>query len=403
MDIVIVSQYLSDIENFEGNNSRFVYLVKLLSQNKANKIEIITSDFFHRQKRHFERVDKLGDITITPLKEPGYSKNVCIKRFFSHRKLANNLREYLEKIEKPDVIYTAVPSLSVAEVCADYCKNNKVKFIIDIQDLWPETFRMVMNIPIISDIVFYPMKKQADKIYALADEIVAVSDTYANRAMIVNKKCKNPTIVYLGTEKETFDNYANGVMPIFEGMPNIKKVLDNKEILTMVYCGTLGASYDILCVFEALKGLDKNILSKIVFIVMGDGPRRNEFEEKSKGLPCIFTGRLPYPEMVWILDKCDIAVNPITKGAAQSIINKHMDYAMAGLPVINTQECKEYRELIEKYRAGINCRCNNSEDVQDAICVLMSNRKDMGQNSRHLGEIEFDRSKKYKKIIEIFA
>ena len=32
MDIVIVSQYLRDIENFEGNNSRFLYLANMLKK-----------------------------------------------------------------------------------------------------------------------------------------------------------------------------------------------------------------------------------------------------------------------------------------------------------------------------------------------------------------------------------
>lgn len=53
-----------------------------------------------------------------------------------------------------------------------------------------------------------------------------------------------------------------------------------------------------------------------------------------------------YPEMCGRLVACYIAVNPITHGAAQSIINKHGDYAASGLPVVNTQECEEYRNLV---------------------------------------------------------
>lgn len=60
--------------------------------------------------------------------------------------------------------------------------------MIDIQDIWPEAFKMVFNVPIISDLIFYPMKKMADYIYSRADSIVAVSDTYADRASTVNKE-----------------------------------------------------------------------------------------------------------------------------------------------------------------------------------------------------------------------
>jgi len=107
---------------------------------------------------------------------------------------------------------------------------------------------------------------------------------------------------------------------------------------------------------------------------------------------------------VWILKRCDIAVNPIVKGAAQSIINKHMDYAMSGLPVINTQESKEYRSLLEAYSCGINCECGNARGVCDALEILVNNSEKriiMGQGSRKMGEELFDRPVGYGRIIGI--
>ena len=49
--------------------------------------------------------------------------------------------------------------------------KNDVRFIIDVQDIWPEAFKIILNIPVLSDIIYYPMKKQADYIYSAADEI----------------------------------------------------------------------------------------------------------------------------------------------------------------------------------------------------------------------------------------
>lgn len=90
-------------------------------------------------------------------------------------------------------------------MCANYCKKNNIKFIIDVQDLWPEAFRMVFNIPIISSILFYPMKKKADYIYSIADKIVAVSETYCNRALKANKKVDKGITAFLGTDLKYFD------------------------------------------------------------------------------------------------------------------------------------------------------------------------------------------------------
>lgn len=38
-----------------------------------------------------------------------------------------------------------------------------------------------------------------------------------------------------------------------------------------------------------------------------------------------------------------------------------MDYARTGIPVINTQENKEYRDLLDKYIAGINYPCDDAQ------------------------------------------
>ena len=386
MNIVIVAQYLRDIECFEGNNSRFVYLAKMLRDNQCD-VEIITSNYNHILKTHFKSIGELTGIKVTAIKEPGYPKNVCLKRFSSHKVLAKNIGNYLKNRKKPNVIYTAVPSLAVAEICADYCKTNDVKFIVDIQDLWPEAFKMVLKIPNISGKGFYPMKKQADKIYAMADEIIAVSETYAKRGMAVNNKCKEPTIVYLGTEKETFDKYSH----------RIKR--ESGEIIVS-YIGSLSASYDLEIVIDAIARINV----PVKFLVMGAGSYKERFAHyaKAKGINVEFTGRLNYPEMVDRLVNSDIAVNPIHKGSAGSVLNKINDYAMAGLPVVNTQESQEYRCLLEKYQAGFNCECENANDVYESLKKLIDNedlRKEMATNSRRLGEQLIDRAESYKSII----
>ena len=223
---------------------------------------------------------------------------------------------------------------------------------------------MVFKIPYITDILFKPMEIKADKIYSLADEVIAVSKTYAERAMKVNKKCKDAKVVYLGTEKEIFDSYVKSETSALE---------KGADEIWVGYVGSLSASYDIKTVIDALEEIktDKNIR----FVVMGNGPKKEEFEEyaKEQKVNSIFTGLLPYSQMVATLTQCDIAVNPIKKGSAGSIINKVGDFAMAGLPVINTQECKEYRNLLLEYNAGINCECENSKEVAEAILKLKGN------------------------------
>ena len=390
-DVLLIAHFCSDLDG--KDNNRFNYLAELLADN-AFSVELVTSDFSHNKKKKREiKFFENHNYNVTFIEEPIYRKNVSLKRFYSHFIMAKNLEKYLKHRKKPSLIYCAVPSLDVAFVAAKYAKEHDIKFIIDIQDLWPEAFKMVFNFPIISNILFYPMKKKADYIYKSADELVAVSTTYLNRALEVNKKVKKGKVVFLGTDLNKFDE-------IFIKNKHLNK--PGNEIW-IAYAGTLGHSYDLTIVFDALENLKNKGIDNLKFIVMGDGPLKEKFENytKEKQIDVLFTGRLPYVEMVGMLGVCDIAVNPISKGAAQSIINKHGDYAAAGLPVINTQECLEYRNLVDSYQMGLNCNNNDSEDLAEKLLILLKDselRNQMGKNSRRLAEEKFDRCKTYEKI-----
>ena len=79
MDVVIIAQYLSNIEELKGNNNRFVYLANILSEKENIDVEIITSDFLHASYKHACRVDQPNNFKITAIKEPGYTKNISLK------------------------------------------------------------------------------------------------------------------------------------------------------------------------------------------------------------------------------------------------------------------------------------------------------------------------------------
>lgn len=381
---------------WEKGNSRFPYIINLINKEKFD-VELITSRFFHGEKKHRKdsALSENLDYKITLIDEPGYKRNVSIKRFLSHKIFAKNVKRYLETINKPDVIYSAIPSLDVAKVAGEYAEKNNIKFIIDIQDLWPEAFEMIFKVPILKDIIFYPMRKKADKIYSMADSIIGVSNTYVDRAGIVNKKYKHKLAVFLGTDLDYFDKSHNE-----------HEIITFDNVFRIAYIGTLGNSYDIKCVIDAIKILKDKGINNILFEVMGSGPLKIEFEKyaKQKGVNCEFTGRLNYEEMVGYLCICDIAVNPIKKDSAASIINKVGDYAAAGIPVLNTQESIEYKKLVEDYQIGYNIENGNSEDLAEAIEYLYKNenlRKRLGENNRKLAEEKFDRKITYYKIKEI--
>ncbi|RWZ58059.1 glycosyltransferase WbuB [Halobacillus fulvus] len=392
-DIVIVANYCEFPS--EKGNSRFTYLADLLVD-RGFQVEIVTSAFSHKTKK--ARQLPISDLRYqtTFIDEPGYSRNISLKRLYSSERMSRNVMKYLNERKRPDLIYYPFPPISIGKRIAKYAAQHDIPFVVDIQDLWPEAFRMVFNIPFISDGLYYPFERNANKIYKQADALIAVSETYLSRGMSVNRKDKKGTTVFLGTDLRRFDSYVKAK----------EQVALKQEGIRVAYIGTLGSSYDINLVSKAVYLLKKKGIHNLQFIVIGDGPKRKSFEDYAKELniKVEFTGMLTYEEMVKELTNCDIAVNPIVKGAAQSVINKVGDYAAAGLPVLNTQENEEYRKIVENRGIGINCKTGDAEDLAnqlEKLCYDSERRAVMGRNNRVFAEERFDRKYTYLDIVKV--
>lgn len=396
MKIIIIANFPSFLDGGQAKG-RFMYLGEMLCE-RGHQVELICSDFDHGKKTHREFGSIKHDAyktKITVLHETGYPNNVSLKRLWSHYVWGENVEKYLNKICQPDVIYCAIPSLTASVKAANYCVKRGIRFIIDVQDLWPEAFVLAINNKILK-LGLKPLEWYANQIYKRADTVIGVSETYTIRALKVNKKTSVGYNIYLGNDGGLFDEARDSGQKFVKG-----------DELWLCYIGTMGYSYDIPCVLEALNIYNQNgKLPKMKFIAIGGGPLIEQFKQQASklGINCEFTGPLSYNEMVHKMCACDIVVNPIVKNAAQSITNKVGDYALAGLPVVSTQENPEYRSLVNEYQCGINCRVNDSADVARALIKLAKNevlRKNMGKNARKLGIERFDRRESYKKLVNI--
>lgn len=389
-DILLIANYW----HFEAekSSSRYRSFADILC--KKYNLEVITSTFCHLKKSQRKEAELHLDCLpykVTLQYERGYKKNIGIQRILSYTEFGKNVLAYLKDRKRPDLIIVSVPSLAVADYVSEYAQKENIPLIVDIQDLWPEAFKMVINIPGISDILFAPMMKQANRIYSRANIIMAVSDTYVARGKRVNANAEGLSI-YIGTDSELVKEKTKGI------------IVSKEEKFVVAYVGALGYSYDIKGVIDAIKILKDRGYDDILFKVMGDGVCRNEFESyaKESGIDYVFTGLLEYGLMMQTLKQCDVAVNPIVRKSVSSIINKVSDYAAAGIPVINTQNSLEYRNLLETYHAGINVENGNTNELANAIFEYYSNpNKKIAAaiNEQKMFNELFDRGKIYTKLI----
>lgn len=164
----------------EGFRAQRYWLMAEAFRKAGHEVTLWTSDFNHTTKRkrlvagNGERGMAIRFIPTIP-----YYKNVSIRRIFSHilyaiswYRAATKLLKPLEPL-KPDVIILSTPPICTGLVALYFKKRFGSKVVLDIMDLWPETFERVAP-----KWALKPMKWLADFIRGKADLVTSVAKAY---------------------------------------------------------------------------------------------------------------------------------------------------------------------------------------------------------------------------------
>ncbi len=385
---------------FEGEKgySRFRSLAEILS--KDYSVDIITSSFQHWEKkqRDTEKLIENNSDKGYGLKfayEPGYKKNVDLKRINSHKIATKNILRILKE-DKYDLIYCIIPPNYMARKVAEYARERNIKLIVDVEDLWPEAMQMVLNLPRILDkSLFSSFRRDARKAYECADGIIGTSDEY--RDIPVKEygiNITNRETVYVGCDLADYDE------GVCEFLDEVEKGSDE---FWVTYAGNLGSSYDIATLIKAAQKIYSDGYKKIKIKILGGGPLEEDFKKIKEERPCCvdFVGYTPYRKMAAYLVKSDVTVNSFVKSAPQSIVTKIGDYLASGHPMINTCSSIEFRNKVDADGFGINVVAEDADILAEKIVYLFKNPKictEMGVKARKIAEEQFDRKASYLKI-----
>ena len=387
--------------------TRFRFLAQLLSD-RGFDVTLVTSSFQHWNKAHRDTSRacyRRYPFRVVFIDEPGYKRNLDLGRIRSHAKAAKNMRAFFEREFSADphafdLIYAEIPPNDVALACAEEAHAHGVPFVVDVNDLWPEAMRMVVNVPVLSDIAFRPFARDAKRTYELVSGAVGTSDEYAARPAQNRTEPYPHATVYVGNDLSQFD----------EGVAeNSAKIAKPEGEIWATYAGTLGASYDIPTLIDAAAALEakrKERTPRIRVKILGDGPDRTQFESRARSAnaPVDFLGYTPYDLMAAYLAASDITVNSLVKGSAQSIVTKIGDYLAAGKPMINTGESPEFCAKVDADGFGVNVEPNDVAALAGAIEALADApeaRAAMGRRARDVAMREFDQRTSYLKIVEL--
>lgn len=378
--------------------TRYVYLAELL-QHSGYQVDFITSRFQHWEKRQrdLDTFDySAHSFNVKFIEEPSYPRNMCPQRIWAHHVMAGSVAAYFESDHDYDLVYSQIPPNDITLAIGRVAKKYNIPFVIDVNDLWPEAFRIALDVPVLSDIAFYPFYRQAKAAYDLADAIVGTSDEYASRGFKDRKQDVPKLVVYVGNDLDDFDAGVTA---------NADTVVKRDGELWVTYAGTLSACYDLDTLVRAMALLQRDH-PNVKLKLLGDGVVRGDLEAAAGETGCDvdFLGYVPHDVMAAYLASSDILVNSLVGNAPQSIPTKIGDYLAAGKAMLNTSLSPEFSSKVEADGFGINVHPESVHDLRDALESLVldeKSRESMGGIARSVAEEQFDRKRSYQALVSL--
>lgn len=361
------------------------------------------SNFEHRSKKF--RSDSWEDIQVNDnyliklVPSTLYTGHISLARIKHERNYANNFRKkVMESDEKADLIIIGEPALFFSEIIIDVINKKNIPFIVDILDLWPELFNILLpnKISFLGRLVFAPLYWRRLWLLKKADGLIGATNDYLKIGTNVNSTSYNE-VVYLGIDL----NQKQNQLFINKTLETINK---EKGEIWVIYAGTLGDNYDIKTIIKCAQKLEDFNLPIKIFIA-GDGSLKSLITDtiKMKNLKNLFyIGRLNIDDLNLFYHRCDMALSSYVESSTVSMPVKAFDYLVAGLPLINSLK-RELGEVVIKHEVGLQYQAENIEDMFRAIKQLSEDKdclRRMKLNALTLAKF-YDKDIQYEKLVTL--
>ncbi|MEZ4924181.1 MAG: glycosyltransferase family 4 protein [Crocinitomicaceae bacterium] len=317
---------------------------------QGHEVTLWNSTFLHFQKEFaFDKSTELmvsDNLKLVLIKSLGYHKNISFKRYIDHRFVANQFNRIAKKHDIPDIIVVAIPCHHLAYKISKYALRNRVPYICDLRDLWPDIFLNIfprfVNKKLAQAILrkeFYRFKFTSRN----ANSLVAVSQSYLE--LLASRANRKP-----GDMDKVF-HVGSHPIPIDLD----EQILDDQPVKEILYVGSFGNTYDLESMIKTARHFYENGITDVKFVLAGGGEQAENLQTLAKELPNVmFTGWLDTNGIHKYLKRAYIGVLPFKRNAPQSLPNKLFDYLSAGLPVVSSLQNADMINIIEQKQIGLS-------------------------------------------------
>lgn len=385
---------------FQNKGGRHYWFAENLIKQGYEPI-IICSSFLHKGTENMIegsekiKIEYSNEIPFVFLKTDSYvgSGKARIKNMFQYFwQVLRNYKKIEKEFGKPDVIIGSSVHPLACLAALIIGKKYKIKKIVEIRDLWPETLLM-MGIVKEKTILSWLLYKGEKYLYKKADNIIFTME--GGKQYIVDKGWDKDI------ELSKIYHINNGIdLEKFRELEKnsfIDEDLDNDKF-KIIYTGTIAKVNNLRRIVDVADIMKED--KETQFLIYGDGDEKIELEEyckKNKLENIKFKGRVLKEKIPYILSRANIVLfngqdmqhskYDVMKYGISA--NKLFDYLASNKIILQTFKTK-YNPL-EKYKCGFILK----EGTAEKIHKLILNIKKL--NSNNLEEIEINMSNCIKK------
>lgn len=403
MKILLLSAYFPPDT---GSASHLFYELGCELVKRGHDVKVVTSfpsyhptgDLSKYRRKIFMKEDKEG-MEVLRIKVPKFPRHTPFARALWQFTLAFLFIFPSLRIKEIDVIIVYSPPLTLGITAWILSRLRKAKFILNVQDLFPQS---VIDLGILRNKLLIRFFEAMEKfVYKKANFITVHSE--GNKEHVVSK----------GKEPEKVFVIPNWVDVSFlkpgkkDNEFSKKYNLDGKFIVS--FAGVLGYSQDIDIILDSAKKLER--YKDIVFVIVGDGVEKPRLIRKAEEMKLKNVRFLPmqprhvYPQVIQASDVSLATLHSFVKTPV--VPSKILSIMAIGKPVISAMDLNgDAPKLIEEAKCGFAILPEDPDLLAEKILELYKNkelRETLGRNGRKYAEENLSLNVCVSKYEELFG
>ena len=330
-----------------------------------------------------------------------FEKYKFTKRIFQEIEYGNLLVKEVEKF-KPDILISANNPLDPQRILLKYCKNNKIKFIFWLQDIYGYAINKLLTkkLSVVGRVIGSYYMRSEMSMLRQSDRIIVISEDFFNILQRAKIPKNNIKLIHNWAPLEE--------LKMHDKDNDWSRKHELHEKLVIMYTGTLGLKHNPELLVNIALALRDQSHVRIVVVSEGLGAdfvKKRKEEYKLDNL--IMLDFQPFELIPEVMATADILIAILDKDAGMySVPSKVLTYHCAGRPLLLSIPKENLAaRLVEELETGIVVSPNENDRFLDAVKRLIGDgglRQKYGNNARRYAESTFDIERITDKFEKIF-